>query len=251
MALKENYKDDILDVSVNTKRKYRMTENADGTVSFDDETEYTQEGDSFGASDMNATNSKVNTLDANLDGFKFYPTGTELVALVVDDSFYTDENGKYVLADSPTGHTLLADTATYKALASTEDCRGEVGADTATPFKGGLEDIDPNRTRFFAFAYSVYTDPYHPAITRSNYVCKGYKKISVASGALIETNPDYDYAYIEFFDENKNSLSKHRFTRNIAANTYSDWLDIPDGTYYVYIQLRMAASCYSYLSLLA
>jgi hypothetical protein len=66
MALKENYKDDILDVSVNTKRKYRMTENPDGTVSFDDETEYTQEGDSFGASDMNATNGKVNTLESDI-----------------------------------------------------------------------------------------------------------------------------------------------------------------------------------------
>ena len=67
MALKENYKDDILDVSVNTKRKYRMTENQDGTVSFDDETVYTQEGDSFGASDMNATNGKVNALETDID----------------------------------------------------------------------------------------------------------------------------------------------------------------------------------------
>lgn len=71
MALKENYKDDILDVSVNTKRKYRMTENQDGTVSFDDETVYTQEGDSFGASDMNATNTKVNAIDDSLDGIQF------------------------------------------------------------------------------------------------------------------------------------------------------------------------------------
>ena len=67
MALKENYKDDILDVSVNTKRKYRMTENPDGTVSFEDETVYTQEGDSFGASDMNATNGKVNALEGDID----------------------------------------------------------------------------------------------------------------------------------------------------------------------------------------
>lgn len=140
MALKENYKDDILDVSVNTKRKYRMTENADGTVSLEDETVYTQEGDSFGASDMNATNGKVNTLETdigeindNLSGFKFYPTGTELVALVSDDSYYTDANGKYVLADSPTGESLI-DNVTYKSLASTEDTRGEVGADSATPF---------------------------------------------------------------------------------------------------------------------
>lgn len=59
--LKTDYKDDILDTSQNTKRKYAMTENQDNTVSFDDETEYTQEGDSFGAQDINATNIQVNT----------------------------------------------------------------------------------------------------------------------------------------------------------------------------------------------
>jgi len=62
MALKENYKDDILDVSVNTKRKYRMTENADGTISLDDETVYTQEGDSFGSGDINAITHAVNNV---------------------------------------------------------------------------------------------------------------------------------------------------------------------------------------------
>lgn len=59
--LKTDYKDDILDTSQNTKRKYAMTENQDNTVSFDDETEYTQEGDNFGAQDINATNAQVNT----------------------------------------------------------------------------------------------------------------------------------------------------------------------------------------------
>lgn len=78
----------------------------------------------------------IGTINDNLSGFKFYPTGTQLVALVADDSFYKDANGKYVLADSPTGRTLLEDTATYKALASIEDTRGEVGADSALPFSG-------------------------------------------------------------------------------------------------------------------
>lgn len=137
MALKENYKDDILDVSVNTKRKYRMTENADGTVSLDDETVYTQEGDSFGASDMNATNSKVNTLDANLDGFKFYPTGTGIVGLIADDSAYTDEDGNYVVWGTATANQLVEDNPnTYKSVPSTEDTRGLVGEDTAKSFGG-------------------------------------------------------------------------------------------------------------------
>lgn len=52
--LRTDYKDDILDTSVNTQRKYRVVNNDDETVSFVDETVYTQNGDTFGASDVNA-----------------------------------------------------------------------------------------------------------------------------------------------------------------------------------------------------
>lgn len=64
--LKTNYVDDVLDASVNDKRKYNMIQNADGTVSFDDVTTYTQNGDSFGAKDVNDTNTAVNVLNENL-----------------------------------------------------------------------------------------------------------------------------------------------------------------------------------------
>lgn len=61
--LKTNYKDDVLDTSKNTKRKYKMIQNADGTVSFEDVTVYKQEGDSFGGADINATNEFCNSLN--------------------------------------------------------------------------------------------------------------------------------------------------------------------------------------------
>ena len=64
--LKTNYVDDVLDASVNEKRKYNMIQNADGTVSFVDVTTYTQNGDSFGAKDINDTNAAVNELNSNL-----------------------------------------------------------------------------------------------------------------------------------------------------------------------------------------
>ena len=57
MALKTNYKDDI---PISDLRKYQMRDNGDGTVSFVDVTEYEQEGDTFGAGDINATNQEVN-----------------------------------------------------------------------------------------------------------------------------------------------------------------------------------------------
>lgn len=62
MSLRTNYSDDVLNTSVNDKRKYSITENADNTISLTDETEYISEGDYFGAADINATNEAVNTV---------------------------------------------------------------------------------------------------------------------------------------------------------------------------------------------
>lgn len=59
-----NYVDDILSSS-NTRRKYRQTDNLDGTKSFTDVTEYDQEGTDFGALDVNRTNKAINDLYAN------------------------------------------------------------------------------------------------------------------------------------------------------------------------------------------
>ena len=57
--LKTDYKDDILPES-SAKRKYNLETNSDGTVSFNDVTEYQQTGDTFGAADINKTNEMVN-----------------------------------------------------------------------------------------------------------------------------------------------------------------------------------------------
>lgn len=62
MALKTDYKEDIL-ASGNTKRKYNMITNDDGTVSFEDVTDYEQTGDTFGAADINNTNTEIQNLD--------------------------------------------------------------------------------------------------------------------------------------------------------------------------------------------
>lgn len=59
--LKTDYKDDILSES-SAKRKYNLETNSDGTVSFNDVTEYQQTGDTFGATDINKTNEMVNKM---------------------------------------------------------------------------------------------------------------------------------------------------------------------------------------------
>lgn len=67
--LRTDYKDDVLDTTANTQRKYQMTTNEDGTVSFTDVTEYTQVGDSFGAADVNAMNEAVVELTGKMPTF--------------------------------------------------------------------------------------------------------------------------------------------------------------------------------------
>lgn len=55
-----NFKDDILKENMNGKRRFNIIQNSDGTVSFEDVTDYTQVGSTFGAAQINATNEAVN-----------------------------------------------------------------------------------------------------------------------------------------------------------------------------------------------
>ena len=92
--LRTDFKDDILDITENTQRKYRMITNDDGTVSFVDATVYTQVGDSFGAGDVNNMTSRLNIIRATLSA-----GNTQIVvsnALITTDSvlsFYTSVYG--------------------------------------------------------------------------------------------------------------------------------------------------------------
>lgn len=64
--LRTDFVDDILNASENTRRKFRMISNDDGTISFEDVTAYSQVGDSFGATEVNKTNGAVNELNESL-----------------------------------------------------------------------------------------------------------------------------------------------------------------------------------------
>ena len=83
--LKTDYKDDILDTSQNTKRKYQMIDNGDGTVSFEDVTEYLQQGDSFGADDINDTNEEVNIINDKLTCESYACTTDSNIAKAIND----------------------------------------------------------------------------------------------------------------------------------------------------------------------
>lgn len=70
--LSTDYKDDILDTEINTKRRYRMTTNADGTVSFTDETSYAQTGTQFGAKEIIEERTVINELLQSAASLKTY-----------------------------------------------------------------------------------------------------------------------------------------------------------------------------------
>lgn len=61
MALRVDYKNDILKPEMDGKRRYEMTENIDGSFTFEDVTEYEQVGSNIGAGDLNAINAEVNS----------------------------------------------------------------------------------------------------------------------------------------------------------------------------------------------
>ena len=62
-VLPTDFKDDVLAESMSGKRRYRIIQNADGTVSLDDVTDYEQVGSVFGAKQVNDMSSAVNSIE--------------------------------------------------------------------------------------------------------------------------------------------------------------------------------------------
>lgn len=62
MALKTDYKDFI---PPDTGRRWKITQQDDGSVIIEDITEYQQEGDTLGANDMNSIGTEVNSHISN------------------------------------------------------------------------------------------------------------------------------------------------------------------------------------------
>lgn len=65
-TLRTDYVNDILAPSMDNKRQYRMIQNANGTVSFEDVTDYDQNGDIFSAGDVNGIDAQINENTGNI-----------------------------------------------------------------------------------------------------------------------------------------------------------------------------------------
>lgn len=82
--LKTNYKDAELSPSMNGKRQYELQYNEAGYTNLVDKTAYTEVGDTFGADDINATNSAVNELNQNLTDYSTLSTEEKVVGKWID-----------------------------------------------------------------------------------------------------------------------------------------------------------------------
>lgn len=140
--LKTNYKDDVLDTSVNEKRKFNMIQNSDGTVSFEDVTEYTQTGDSFGAADINATNAAVNKANSNLSELLnrnfVYSTSEKIVGTWIDGKTIYSKTFSIV---NPSNNQIIESDITKKMIKIEAFAVGNNGYTFVIPYTSMNTDI--------------------------------------------------------------------------------------------------------------
>ena len=92
MSLPTNLKNDILDETVNTKRRYNVRRTSDdqivqADVYLEEITEYEQEGDVISAAQLNESNSLVNGLTIDIKSIQVLTSGS-LPAVGVEDRLY-------------------------------------------------------------------------------------------------------------------------------------------------------------------
>lgn len=136
MTLRTDFKDEILAESMNGRRRYRMIQNDDGTVSFEDVSELSVTGDGYGQKEINQLNMEVNQSikkDELIKSLAITEEGT------VMDGKTCAEGINKALGTTLTG-TLVAGatTLTFTDAAITDDCMIDVYMD---PYCTGLSAV--------------------------------------------------------------------------------------------------------------
>lgn len=187
MALKTNYKEDILNTAVNTKRKYNMINNSDGTVSFEDVTAYTQVGDTFGAADINNTNSRIEEV------FQCASDGKALIAEAVtgkgietsaDDTYEQMSNN---IASIPVGVSKCY--ASHKVIERVESS----GHDWVGTVTNDGVSLEANATYIVTLSYHQSVE--HGSAPGVNYLCS-WKEVAFPSGATVALLNEESYGGI-------------------------------------------------------
>lgn len=129
--LKTDYRDDEFDGN----RKYKISDIGEGLSSIEDKTTYLQEGDMFGAEDINATNRAVNllnhTTEVTLTASGWTGSAAPYSQMVEVDGATEEMEAILVNALSP-GANLDTQKAYTKAFGIISSGTAELGNGTAT-----------------------------------------------------------------------------------------------------------------------
>ena len=137
-TLPTNYVDDVLNESMDGKRRYNMIPNADGSTSLEDVTAYDQVGSNFGASNLNTMNQAIND---SFDKNKMLKTKSELNA-VTQEGYGVDATLVKEVNNTLGGITqFIVDNSTGQITGYKTEIGG---ADTVFPFKSGGVKLLPS-----------------------------------------------------------------------------------------------------------
>lgn len=205
-VLPTNFQDDILGADMNGRRRYKLIQNADGTVSLEDASAYDQVGSNFGAGQINATNTAVN---ASAD-----------VGKIIDN---TDD----IMANTQKG--MLAGALALKEVNSNLgglkfgiDASGnygyyKAGADSVTPFRGQPLIFTVSPADIKSELPDIYTN-----LTANDFlVC--------ATGADISLGISKTMAPANYYDSIKCSKAYDPVTGKLTFSGFSRESNIPNG----------------------
>ena len=188
-VLPVNFQDDVLNASMNGKRRYMLLQQDDGSYILNDVTNYDTEGSTFGAAQINATNQAVNQ---SVDKDDVLNTSEEVEANV-------DE--KKVTGALVTKQLISEFQAWFGVTEDGQRGWKEQGADTVHPFRSGI--IFRNKPLY----WSSYPNGYDTNIRRYNISeeCPYYKKLTIDN--LVVRALGTDRAYSIGYDPNSGYIT--------------------------------------------
>lgn len=193
-VLPTDFKDDVLAESMAGKRRYRIIQNVDGTVSLDDVTDYEQVGSTFGAKQVNDMSSAVNSIED----------------VKAANNCTTTEPG-FVL-DARQGKNLMDKSnelgRDLGGLAFAQDTEGNWGYKI-----GGADPVIPFKTEPFVYDFSDGT--FNLSDSSKPYYVKDYKKLTKQN-----FHGSCSWSCYEYFHHTDTADHEHRNSGGISF-TYS------------------------------
>lgn len=158
---------DYQDAVWNGNRKYKMITNSDGTVSFEDVTEYSQKENSFfGADEANAMNAGMNELAENMESVATNAQLAKTSAETATSKATAAANSATAAANSQSSAASSASTASSKAsaAASSQTAAANSATEAAASATEAKNSADVAKTLLYTGAGA------HNAIYRGKYL---------------------------------------------------------------------------------